>query len=264
MIACIQACCNEGLPAGYSGEMRNASLQSILSNEHCEDAQSRPRDRLHFKGPALAVSDDQDILRFFGRDHCFQGAINLGAAAGRLKLFDQSLAVRSRRFTDETYVGIEFPQPRGLGAGAAQSVEHLPGVQLEDRPSRGCRPKSGGGPGRMPEAVVAGIDGFANSQRGFVAQRNGQQECPPIGMFTLEYLLVGGYAVGHHGYPRYTADIDVWVPIDMGNAERLTTVLRDFGFDMPEVNPELFLRERMIIRMASRQCGSRSPTTSTA
>jgi hypothetical protein len=35
----------------------------------------------------------------------------------------------------------------------------------------------------------------------------------------------------------------------MGNAERLTTVLRDFGFDMPEVNPELFLRERMIIRM---------------
>jgi hypothetical protein len=70
-----------------------------------------------------------------------------------------------------------------------------------------------------------------------------------LGARGVEYLLVGGYAVGHHGYPRYTADIDVWVPIDMGNAERLTTVLRDFGFDMPEVNPELFLRERMIIRM---------------
>lgn len=25
----------------------------------------------------------------------------------------------------------------------------------------------------------------------------------------VEYLVVGGYAVGHYGYPRYTADIDI-------------------------------------------------------
>ena len=85
-----------------------------------------------------------------------------------------------------------------------------------------------------------------------------------LGARGVEYLLVGGYAVGHHGYPRYTADIDVWVPIDMGNAERLTTVLRDFGFDMPEVNPELFLRERMIIRMGVPPMRIETPTTSTA
>jgi hypothetical protein len=70
-----------------------------------------------------------------------------------------------------------------------------------------------------------------------------------LGARGVEYLLVGGYAVGYHGYPRYTADIDVWVPIDLENARRLTAVLRDFGFDMPEVSPELFLRERAIIRM---------------
>ncbi len=27
----------------------------------------------------------------------------------------------------------------------------------------------------------------------------------------VEYLLVGGYAVGYHGYPRATMNIDVWV-----------------------------------------------------
>jgi hypothetical protein len=27
----------------------------------------------------------------------------------------------------------------------------------------------------------------------------------------VEYLLIGGYAVGYHGYPRATVDLDVWI-----------------------------------------------------
>jgi hypothetical protein len=27
----------------------------------------------------------------------------------------------------------------------------------------------------------------------------------------IEYLLIGGYAMGYHGYPRTTADMDIWV-----------------------------------------------------
>ena len=27
----------------------------------------------------------------------------------------------------------------------------------------------------------------------------------------VRYLLIGGYAVAYHGYPRSTADMDVWV-----------------------------------------------------
>ena len=30
----------------------------------------------------------------------------------------------------------------------------------------------------------------------------------------VEYLLIGGYAVGYHGYPRATADMDIWIAID--------------------------------------------------
>jgi hypothetical protein len=27
----------------------------------------------------------------------------------------------------------------------------------------------------------------------------------------VQYPLIGGYAVGYHGYPRATADMDIWV-----------------------------------------------------
>ena len=70
-----------------------------------------------------------------------------------------------------------------------------------------------------------------------------------LGIRGVDYLLVGGYAVGYHGYPRYTADIDLWVPVAEANAQRLTDALREFGFDMPEVVPALFLKERTIVRM---------------
>ncbi len=34
----------------------------------------------------------------------------------------------------------------------------------------------------------------------------------------VDYLLVGGYAVGLHGYPRATVDLDVWVRATLDNA----------------------------------------------
>mgnify|MGYP003501368860 FL=1 len=49
----------------------------------------------------------------------------------------------------------------------------------------------------------------------------------------VEYLLVGGYAVGLHGYPRATIDIDLWVRATSGNADRVMRALRTFGFDLP-------------------------------
>src|SRR5438093_12470114 len=58
----------------------------------------------------------------------------------------------------------------------------------------------------------------------------------------VEYLLVGGWAVSHHGYPRLTNDLDIWIAISPANAERLVRVLRDFGYDVPELSAALFLQ----------------------
>ena len=46
----------------------------------------------------------------------------------------------------------------------------------------------------------------------------------------VDYLVVGGYAVGFHGFPRYTGDLDVFVAISRSNAEGLLRVFSDFGF----------------------------------
>jgi hypothetical protein len=37
-----------------------------------------------------------------------------------------------------------------------------------------------------------------------------------------KYLLIGGYAVGYHGYPRAINDMDVWIAIHPENANVLS------------------------------------------
>lgn len=65
----------------------------------------------------------------------------------------------------------------------------------------------------------------------------------------IEYLLIGGYAVGYHGYPRATVDMDVWVAVNPANAQKIVTVLEEFGFQSSELTTELFLEEKRIVRM---------------
>src|SRR5438874_524366 len=65
----------------------------------------------------------------------------------------------------------------------------------------------------------------------------------------VEYLVIGGHAVGHHGYPRSTADMDVWVGISPENAGKIVAALRDFGFTGETVSPALFLEDHQIVRM---------------
>lgn len=70
----------------------------------------------------------------------------------------------------------------------------------------------------------------------------------------VRYLLIGGYAVGYHGYPRATEDLDIWVAIHPDNAQKLVSVLKIFGFDDPVLTPELFLQKPKIIRMGFPLC----------
>ena len=64
---------------------------------------------------------------------------------------------------------------------------------------------------------------------------------------SVEYLLIGGYAVNYYGFPRATADLDIWIAIGQQNAQRVAQVLREFGF--PQADAAAFLEPRKIIRM---------------
>ena len=64
----------------------------------------------------------------------------------------------------------------------------------------------------------------------------------------VEYLLVGGYAVGLHGYPRATVDLDIWVRMSEQNAERVVQTLRAFGLETTAPEPAVFLNPRTLVR----------------
>ena len=65
----------------------------------------------------------------------------------------------------------------------------------------------------------------------------------------VEYLLIGGYAVGIYGHVRATNDLDVWVDISPENAARIDCALREFGFAPESLTPSLFLTRNNVIRM---------------
>jgi hypothetical protein len=65
----------------------------------------------------------------------------------------------------------------------------------------------------------------------------------------VEYLLIGGYAVGIYGHIRATNDLDIWVNISPENAARIERALRGFGFGAAALTPDLFLTPNNVVRM---------------
>ena len=65
----------------------------------------------------------------------------------------------------------------------------------------------------------------------------------------VKYLVVGGYAVACHGYPRYTKDLDVWIELSPDNAHKMIIALEQFGFGSLGLKAEDFLEEDQIIQL---------------
>lgn len=64
---------------------------------------------------------------------------------------------------------------------------------------------------------------------------------------SVRYLLIGGYAVGIHGYTRATNDLDIFVSDDEENVRNLRRSLIEFGFG--GLNDDLFPDKRSMIEM---------------
>lgn len=65
----------------------------------------------------------------------------------------------------------------------------------------------------------------------------------------VRYLVVGGYAVALHGYPRYTKDIDIWIESSRENATKLLDALEQLGFGSVGLKIEDFLEADQIIHL---------------
>ena len=70
----------------------------------------------------------------------------------------------------------------------------------------------------------------------------------------VRYLVVGGYAVAFHGYPRYTKDLDIWIGTEPENAEKIVAALELFGFGSLGLKVEDFLEPDTIIQLGYPPC----------
>lgn len=65
----------------------------------------------------------------------------------------------------------------------------------------------------------------------------------------VKYLIIGGYAVNFHGYPRYTKDIDLWLWMTGPNIENLIQAIKNFGFESLSLQIEDFMTPENIIQL---------------
>jgi hypothetical protein len=65
----------------------------------------------------------------------------------------------------------------------------------------------------------------------------------------IDYLVVGGYAVAIHGFPRTTGDIDFWIKPEKENAERIVKALIEFGFGSVDIRVDDFIKQDSVVQL---------------
>ena len=65
----------------------------------------------------------------------------------------------------------------------------------------------------------------------------------------VSFVVVGGYAVGWHGAPRATGDIDFLYEQTKDNVARLCAALREFGAPERLIDPRFFLSPGAVTQM---------------
>lgn len=63
----------------------------------------------------------------------------------------------------------------------------------------------------------------------------------------VDYMIVGGYAVAFHGFPRFTKDMDVFFEPSEANIARLRSALVGFGFQEDDVPCDLFIAKGNVL-----------------
>ena len=62
-------------------------------------------------------------------------------------------------------------------------------------------------------------------------------------------MIGGGYAVGIHGHPHYTGDLDIWLLPDPENATKILKAIKDFGFGSLDIKATDLTKEDSIIQL---------------
>jgi predicted nucleotidyltransferase len=78
---------------------------------------------------------------------------------------------------------------------------------------------------------------FPNHFRDFINELNNHQ---------VEYLLIGGYAMGVYGHYRGTGDLDIFINAREDNAKKMVNASIAYGIPKEQLKEEMFLVPKMI------------------
>lgn len=65
----------------------------------------------------------------------------------------------------------------------------------------------------------------------------------------VQFLIVGGFALAFHGFPRFTGDIDIWVRPLIENVDKTFRAIEEFFETRIAVRPEDFLKGHKMITL---------------
>ena len=68
---------------------------------------------------------------------------------------------------------------------------------------------------------------------------------------SVEFMLVGGYAVALYGWPRMTFDIDFWILANPQNAAAVVRALKAFGAPLMDLKEEDFHKPGMVFQIGT-------------
>ena len=64
----------------------------------------------------------------------------------------------------------------------------------------------------------------------------------------VRYMIIGGYAVAFHGFPRFTKDIDIFYIDTDENIEKIIKALIEFGFKRENLKQKMFKKKGNVIQ----------------
>ena len=65
----------------------------------------------------------------------------------------------------------------------------------------------------------------------------------------VDFMIVGAYALGTHGYPRATGDIDIWVKPSKPNSKKVYKALARFGAPLDQIQIDDFATEGIVFQI---------------
>lgn len=64
----------------------------------------------------------------------------------------------------------------------------------------------------------------------------------------VQFVIIGATAFPVYGYARATLDIDIFIRPTAANAKKTWQALRDFGYDVTDINLQDLLEKKLLIR----------------